>query len=160
MTSIRRSRYFRMLSAILWFVMCGLAEAQAEVTYLGEFCVVDDSPLGRPPLPLYKIGVLNYGDDHFVLNGSSIGLPAAVVGTGLIDGSNFVATLTSSYVSDTNGPSYTVSYVVVNLQESFSVRFGNMTAMITTFQPSPAQSTAFKYPYMSSLAIHRGKTMR
>ena len=140
MTSIR-SRYFLMLSAILWFVMCGLAKAQSEVIYLGEFCVVDDSLLGRPPLPLYKIGVLNYGDGHFVLNGSSIGLPAAVVGTGMIDESNFVATLTSSYVSETNGPSYTVSYVVVNLQKSFSMSFGNMTSMVTTFQPSPAQST-------------------
>ncbi len=48
---------------LMILLFCGIAEAQTNVTYLGEFCVVDNSVVGRPPLPLFKVGVLNYGDN-------------------------------------------------------------------------------------------------
>ncbi len=148
-----RSIYILIPLMILWFIICSSVETQAEVSYLGEYCVVDNSPLGRPPLPLYKIGVLSYGDNHYALNGTLINFPGAVVGSGMIDGNNFVATLTSSYVDDINGPSYTVSYIIVDMQESFSMWFGSMTSMTTTYPPmiatyppNPPQSVALQIP--------------
>jgi len=127
----------------------GLAEA-ADVTYLGEFCVVDNSPLGRPPVPLFKVGILYYGDNHLVLNGEGLGvIPEPVYGTAMINGDKFVATLTSSFVSDTYGASYTVIYLDVDLTPSDGstvMLFGTITMMTTTFHPNPIQQPAVQLP--------------
>ena len=89
-----KSRYFFVGMVMVLLFACLLVDAQAEVTYLGEYCVYDDSLAGRPPMPLFKIGVLSYGNNHFALNGNMIELPVPVSGSGMIDGNNFIATLT------------------------------------------------------------------
>ncbi len=125
--------------ALMILISCGLAEAQSDITFLGEFCVVDDSVMGRPPLPLFQVGVLQYGDNHLALNGNWLGgIPEPIYGTAMIVGDNIVSTLTASLVSDTYGTSYSVMYLAVN---SATMR-GTITYMVTTFSPTPSQQAA------------------
>jgi len=135
---------------LMILLSCGLAEAQSDVTYLGEFCVVDNSPLGRPPVPLFKVGILYYGDNHLALNGEwQGGIPEPVYGSAMISGENLVATLNSSLASDTYGISYRVSYLTVNLTPqdgSTMMFFGTITFMTTTYHPTPAQQPAVQLP--------------
>ena len=139
-----------LLMTMMILLTFGFAEAQTAVTYLGEFCVVDNSALGRPPEPLFKVGILYYGDKHLALNGEWLGgIPEPVYGSAMISGDNLVATVTSSLVSGTYGTFYTVSYLVVNLTPpdgSTMMFFGTMTSMTTTFQPIPAQQTTVQRP--------------
>lgn len=84
---------------------------------------------------------MKYGDNHFALNGNWLGgIFEPIYGTANLDGENIVATLTTSFVSDTYGAAYTVSYLIVN-SASMS---GTMTSMTTRFLPTPSQEPAFQ----------------
>jgi hypothetical protein len=90
--------------------------AHAEVSHLGDFCVYQNTPglLGQPPVFLMELGVLAYGTNHFVLNGSgAFGLDEPISGTGDINGNTFVATLIYTLVNSVN-TSFTVSHLVLN----------------------------------------------
>lgn len=127
----------------IFLLSCGLAEAQTDATYLGEFCIVDTSLLGRPPLPLFQVGALKYGDNHIALNGNWLGnIPEPIYGTAMVSGDKIVATLTTALVSETYGTSYAVIYLSV---DSTSM-YGTMTTMSMTFLPTPSQEPVIQGP--------------
>ncbi len=126
--------------------------AEAGVTYLGEFCIfsnVYQPGPPEPPIQLMKLGVLYYGDGHFVLNGNvpTASTPTPVEGTGLIEGDTFVATLVSSTVNATN-TSFMVSHLALKAATEGSPKIadGMMTKMTFDFTQSVAQSKATTVP--------------
>jgi hypothetical protein len=126
---------------LMGLLVCGLAEAQTDVTYLGEFCI--DSYGFFEPVTVFKVGVLNYGDNHFALNGNWLNSnPSPVFGTAMIAGENIIATLTSSSVINDTDASYTVIYLAVNS----TTMAGTMTTMTTSFLPTPSQLPAGQAP--------------
>ncbi len=155
MKTTNKKKFFLILALFLFLSIYNSACAHAEVSYLGEFCVFESTPgvVGMPPILLMKLGVLFYGDGHFVLNGNgstvSPDIIAPVYGTGVLDinGNTFVATLVDSSVGATN-TSFTVSHLVLNLATDGSPQIGNGTAtgMIFDLTQPTAQSQVITVP--------------
>ena len=122
-----------MLTLLLCLSFYTSTYAHAEVSYLGEACIWEATPgvMGMPPVLLMKLGILNYGSGHFVLNGSGApGLDEPISGTGMIDGNTFVATLVSSLVNSTN-TSFTVSHLALNFETGGTSTITRMTFDLT-----------------------------
>ena len=127
-------RSIYILIAVIWFLAIGLAEAQSDVTYLGEFCVENITLFG-PPITMFKVGVLKYGDNHLALSGKWVsGIQSPIYGSAIGDGENIIATLTTSQASDTNA-----SYTVLSLTVNSTTMSGTMNTMTMTFLPTPYQ---------------------
>jgi hypothetical protein len=111
-------------------------EALAEVTYVGEYCfhvtpVV--CPIGAPCVPIgLQVGVLSYGDNHYVINGT-VNSTSPVYGTGFIQGN--IATVS---LSNTTATSFNVIYIDLDLN-TFT---GTYTIMPIFPSPSTSQTTS------------------
>ncbi len=151
MNSAKHRRLVVMSMLLLsFFLICGSAEA--EVTYLGEICIYNNmgSAIGRPPDVRMKLGVLYYGNGHFVLNGYggstlSPDTVSPIYGTGVVAGNTFVATLTSSLVGATN-TSFTVSHLVLTFGTGGDTNNNTLTEMTFDLSQPTAQSKVTTIP--------------
>lgn len=148
---MKSTRSVRLLiGGILCFLLI-YSLADAEVTYRGEICIFNNTrALGQPPVMVMKLGVLSYGDGHFVLNGGG-GLESPdsfepISGTGVlgISGKIFVATLVSSVVGTAN-TSFTVRHLVLNLGGTNDVE-STVTAMTVDMSQPMAQTSVSTIP--------------
>ncbi len=121
------------------------ANAQSETTYLGEFCLAA-SPYGTvvPPGPFLRVGVLSYGNGHFVLTGNRENnfVPIPVYGTAMISGDKIVASLSASLGDlnvDLTSATFTMIHIVID-----KTSFGGVAAELSTFitgQTPPTETT-------------------
>ena len=151
MKTIHNKIKLLMLVLFLYLFFYNPPHAQAEVSYLGEVCIWKTDVLGMPPILIWKLGVLYYGDGHFVLNGGisrvSPDVMAPVYGTGELDitGNTFVATLVSSLVDAAN-TFFTVSHLVINLDTGGGTGGATATEMTFDLTQPTAQSKVTTVP--------------
>lgn len=87
--------------ALLGALLLGTGTAEAQVTYLGEFCWdVRSAQAGAAPLRL-QLGVLSVGSGHFTVNGRLAGEGGgrveAIHGNAELAGASVLLTLVSSF---------------------------------------------------------------
>lgn len=116
----------------LW-LFAGSASAQGEPIDLGEICfamVEDTHGSFKPPeITTGRLGILSYGPNHTLLNGTDGSYGTAIFGSG-----NFIVRLNTSYNSDDSSVSWFSSiYMVVN-PETLS---GTYKTMIVQTDPTP-----------------------
>ena len=100
-----RARILLIIIFACFFLNLGTATAGAEVTYAGELCLVLSYPALDPEPTIVsepiKLGMLEYGDGHYSLNGTVItaGGNYPVYGTGFVQNTTAVISLISSLPS-------------------------------------------------------------
>ena len=101
---LRAMLFLMAMLVVSLFLNDTTANAQGEVSYLGEVCFTLGYTYGRPP-STSRLSVLSYGNNHFSVTGTTdFGL---VHGSAEIVGSNVVISLTGtngSPIIDPSGP--------------------------------------------------------
>lgn len=160
MKTTKNKKILLILALFLGLFCCNSIYAHAaEVSNLGEFRVYLNDHSFRPPTLVMAVGILYYGNNHYVLNGVVPGPELnnePVQGTGMIDGNTFVATLVCSFVNTTN-TSFTVSHLLLNFPPvdapNIAIGSGTMTMMTLDLTQPTVQSKVTTIPiYMFKLS--------
>jgi hypothetical protein len=110
--TILKHRTLMIVVFVFLFFSLGTEAALAEVTYVGEFCfnvIPVPCPVGAPCVPIgLQLGVLSYGDNHYVINGIYANSP--VYGTGFIQDNTATVSL-----SNTTAANFSAIYIVLDL---------------------------------------------
>ena len=144
---MKRMNYWASILVVVaaFFICFGNANAQAEIEYLGEFCLQTQIPgsIAAPPGIFLRVGVVSYGNGHFVLHGTRGSDDTPAYGTAMISGDKIIASISTS-VADSNLSYFSMMHLVID-GTTFS---GTATELVESQQPtSPIETVVFHFGF-------------